>query len=197
MLDKRKAAISGNQKSRLLFNLIKSYDGNVHKVCKKLYCRIVNIWKTCQAENSIFYILQKIRLFFTGFHWNHAMKPVSFLIKKHDRLVECHPIKIGGFRMRRHEPTSKKHNKGQDSQLTLDAFINQIYLPNIKIRKRSWKIDERDQPPISIVSVLLPHSVGNNPLRGGRQAERPSEKRACAIFLQLFSGRVQNYLLFH
>lgn len=27
--------------------------------------------------------------------------------------------------------------------LTLDAFVSQVYLPYVKLRKRSWRIDER------------------------------------------------------
>lgn len=45
--------------------------------------------------------------------------------------------------MRRHNSISKIQTKAQDSHLTLDAFVSQIYLPNIKVRKRSWQIDER------------------------------------------------------
>ena len=45
--------------------------------------------------------------------------------------------------MRRHNPTAKIQHKTKDGQFTLDAFVSQIYLPNIKIRKRSWQIDER------------------------------------------------------
>lgn len=45
--------------------------------------------------------------------------------------------------MRRHNSTPQKQHKAKNGQLTLDAFISRIYLPNIKIRKRSWKIDER------------------------------------------------------
>ncbi len=45
--------------------------------------------------------------------------------------------------MHRHNPTPKIQHKAKDGQFTLDAFVSQIYLPNIKIRKRSWQIDER------------------------------------------------------
>ena len=45
--------------------------------------------------------------------------------------------------MRRNCTHSKIRNKAKDGQLTLDAFVSQVYLPNIKIRKRSWQIDER------------------------------------------------------
>ena len=40
-------------------------------------------------------------------------------------------------------PKVKTQRKVKRGELTLDAFVSQIYLPHIKIRKRSWKIDER------------------------------------------------------
>ncbi|WP_308620195.1 tyrosine-type recombinase/integrase [uncultured Desulfovibrio sp.] len=45
--------------------------------------------------------------------------------------------------MHRHDPKSKLSRKTKDGQLTLDVFVSRIYLPNIKVRKRSWQIDER------------------------------------------------------
>lgn len=45
--------------------------------------------------------------------------------------------------MRRNHIRSQARNKAKDGQLTLDDFVSQIYLPNIKTRKRSWQIDER------------------------------------------------------
>lgn len=45
--------------------------------------------------------------------------------------------------MRKHTTLKKIQRKTKRAVLTLDGFITQIYLPTIKIRKRSWKIDER------------------------------------------------------
>lgn len=45
--------------------------------------------------------------------------------------------------MRRYTTCSKKRYKDTDGQITLDDFATQVYLSNIKIRKRSWQIDER------------------------------------------------------
>lgn len=36
------------------------------------------------------------------------------------------------------DPTAKK-----SKPITLDAFVSQVYLPYVKLRKRSWRIDER------------------------------------------------------
>lgn len=60
--------------------------------------------------------------------------------------------------MCRYATRAKIRNKATDSQLTLDDFVSQIYLPNIKIRKRSWQIDER------IARQYLSPVFGHRPL---------------------------------
>lgn len=45
--------------------------------------------------------------------------------------------------MRKYNFNAKSSNKVRAKELTLDAFVSEIYLPNIKIRKRSWQVDER------------------------------------------------------
>lgn len=45
--------------------------------------------------------------------------------------------------MPRYDASLKARRKLKDAKLTLDAFVSQVYLLNIKIRKRSWHIDER------------------------------------------------------
>lgn len=53
---------------------------------------------------------------------------------------------------------SKIRNKAKDGLLTLDVFVSQVYLPNIKIRKRSLQIDER------IARQYLSPVFGHRPL---------------------------------
>lgn len=53
---------------------------------------------------------------------------------------------------------AKTQRKVKGDELTLDAFVSQIYLPHIKIRKRSWKIDER------IARQHLSPTFGDRPL---------------------------------
>lgn len=45
--------------------------------------------------------------------------------------------------MRQEKAVSQIAIRTRDEQLTLDAFVSQVYLPNIRLRKRSWQIDER------------------------------------------------------
>lgn len=62
--------------------------------------------------------------------------------------------------MRRFSASAKVRGNGQDGLLTLDAFVSQIYIPNIKIRKRSWQIDER------IARQHISPIFGHRPLAG-------------------------------
>lgn len=45
--------------------------------------------------------------------------------------------------MSQYSTRTKSRSKPSEDQLTLDEFVSQVYLPNVKIRKRSWQIDER------------------------------------------------------
>ena len=39
--------------------------------------------------------------------------------------------------------TPQRRHKPQETALTLDAFVSQVYLPAVKARKRSWEMDMR------------------------------------------------------
>lgn len=41
------------------------------------------------------------------------------------------------------DQTAPDHTRAEAKPLTLDTFISQVYLPHAKVRKRSWRIDER------------------------------------------------------
>ncbi len=55
-----------------------------------------------------------------------------------------HNRNLGGFRMCRYKHTTpQRRHKPQETALTLDAFVSQVYLPAVKARKRSWEMDMR------------------------------------------------------
>lgn len=67
--------------------------------------------------------------------------------------------------MRRPEPIPGKQRNAKADKLTLDAFVTYVYIPHAKIRKLSWKIDER------IARQYLSPTFGHRRLAGIRQCE--------------------------
>ena len=46
--------------------------------------------------------------------------------------------------MARHHTSAYRPSAGRyDAPTTLDSFVSNVYLPHVKVRKRSWRVDER------------------------------------------------------
>ena len=57
-------------------------------------------------------------------------------------LLSLHNIFTGEKRMTKHRAQHSSAVRPSDI-LKFDAFVAAVYLPHVKLRKRSWRVDER------------------------------------------------------
>ncbi|WP_278593726.1 tyrosine-type recombinase/integrase [Bilophila wadsworthia] len=57
-------------------------------------------------------------------------------------------------------PVSRRGGHGESGAVILDVFVENVYLPHVKLRKRSWQVDER------IARQHLSPAFGHRPLGG-------------------------------